>query len=263
MSCADPRFAELVAGRVLDALEPGDEAVVEAHLPACSDCRALYVQLSATAAGLAHGVDDVDPPAALWSRIRAELPEHAHSAPLATPISLAARRRRSLPGAVRISPRVGVRFAAGIAAAAVVLSGGYALHLRSSRDHAETALSQSQAVLGNLQDAGAYSVPLASRGGAATGTAVVDGNQVDLITRNLGRNDTSSSIYVLWAASPQSPTMVAVAGFDVSTDGDTVVHATLPAGLTDPTIFGVTHEKGRSLPATPGGNPVLRLIVCR
>jgi hypothetical protein len=46
--------------------------------------------------------------------------------------------------------------------------------------------------------------------------------------------------------------MTAIRGFSVASGGVTVVKATLPAGLTKPTIFGVTEEKGTTLPKTPG-----------
>lgn len=248
MSCTAV-FPELVAGRALDALEPGDDALLDAHLPTCPDCRALLDLLVGTAAALAHGVDDMEPPPELLDRIRAALPADARRGSLPEVVSLEERRRRRVP------TRVVSRIAAGLVAAAVVATGTYAVHIRSSRDHAETALSASNEVIRHLQDPGAYSVELRS-GGAATGTAIVDGKAVDLVAENLGRNDTRSGIYVLWAASVNHPGMVAVATFDVTSNDKTVVQATLPPSVAGPTAFGVTHEKGRVAPALPS-TPVL------
>ena len=247
----DDRFAELVAGRALDALEPGDDAILDAHLADCSDCRGLLDELRTTATNLAHGVDDHEPPPELLDKIRAALPSDAHRAPIAEVVSLPRRSRRPLSPSALL-PRV----AAGVAAAAVLTAGGYALHTRSDQRRAQGSLSQSQQVLEHLQDAGAYAVSLKSQG-AATGTAVVDGRRIDLITTNLGRNDAADSQYVLWVGSGTDPVMVAVVGFDVTRDGQIVVPATLPAGVSAPTVFDVTHERGRALPAAPGGSPVL------
>lgn len=248
MSCTG-LYPELVAGRALDALEPGDDALLDAHLPTCPDCRALLDVLLGTAAELAHGVDDVEPPPELLDRIRAALPADDRRRPLPEPVSLDERRRRRRPA------HLAGRVAAGLVAAAVVATGTYAVHVRSERDHAEGSLSASDSVIHHLQDPGAYSVSLRS-GGAATGTAVVDGRTVDLVAQNLGRNDPRSGIYVLWAGSATHPTMVAVATFDVTSGDKTVVQATLPSSMAAPTAFGVTHEKGRTAPARPG-TPVL------
>ncbi|HEX7353372.1 MAG TPA: anti-sigma factor [Mycobacteriales bacterium] len=249
-------FPELVVGRVLDALEPADDALLTAHLQTCEACRDLLADLQQTAASLAYDVEQVEPPPALLERIRAALPEPAmvELDSLAAPRGHRWARRPTQPvGVRRLTPRAAVRVAAGVAAAAVLFSGGYAWH--SHEQGRSAALASDQMVLEHLQSGSAYSVGLVS-GGAATGTAVVDGRHVDLVTSGLGRNDPQNSIYVLWAAAAGTTKMTAIAGFDVTTDGLSVVHATLPPGMVAPTTFGVTHEAGRTLPKTPG-QPVL------
>ncbi|HEY5336474.1 MAG TPA: anti-sigma factor [Mycobacteriales bacterium] len=253
-------YPELVVGRVLDALEPGDDALLSSHLERCDACRELLADMRQTAAALAYDVEQIEPPAALLDRIRAALPDPAVVVADTTPAALvpSARhtfgartlsRRRS--GRTRIAVRATTKIAAGIAAAAVLFSGGYAWHARDHSDDMAKTLASDQLVINHLKTGSSYSVGLVS-GGAATGTAVVDGRNIDLIADGLGRNDARNSIYVLWAARPGTTKMTAVTGFDVSSDGLTVVHATMPAGLVGPTTFGVTHEAGRTLPATPG-----------
>lgn len=242
-------YPELVVGRVLDALEPADDALLSEHLGSCADCRALLTEMTHVAAALAYDTDQVEPPPALLEGIRAALAEDAAAdEQVVRPLERPARRA---------IPRFGRRaawIAAGIAASAALFAGGYAARTVGGSGQSATAAADRQ-VVEHLESGQAYAVGLVS-GGAATGTAVVDGRHVDLITTGLGRNDTRSSIYVLWAAAPGSSVMTAVVGFDVRSDGTTVVDATLPAGIVDPTTFGVTHEAGRTLPKTPG-QPVL------
>lgn len=245
-------FAELVVGRALDALEPGDDALLTAHLRGCDTCTELLAGMRQTAAALAYDTDPAEPPPELVERIRAALPVPDLRA--AVPDQ---ERRRGTPtwhrprSWLRIPARTATRVAAGVAAAAVLFSGGYAWHAYEHRGTAAKTLASEQVVLEHLGASASYSVSLVS-GGAATGTAVVDGRHVDLVASGLGRNDTHDSIYVLWAAARGTTTMTAIAGFDVTSDGLSVVHATLPPGVVGPTTFGVTHEAGRTLPATPG-----------
>lgn len=251
-------YAELVVGRVLDALEPGDDALLTAHLGGCHTCSDLLADMRHTAASLAYDAEQIEPPPELLDRIRAALPPPSVTQLDTTPVVPARSRHtfgtrtlsRRPGGRTRVVARATARIAAGLVAAAVLFTGGYAVHAQEHQDGAKT-LASDQLVIDHLKSGSSYSVGLVS-GGAATGTAVVDGRSIDLIANGLGRNDSRNSIYVLWAARPGTTTMTAVTGFDVASDGLSVVHATLPAGLVGPTTFGVTHEAGRTLPKTPG-----------
>lgn len=253
-------YAELVVGHALDALEPTDEQVLLEHLPGCAECRTLLAELRQVAATMAYGVDEVEPPAELFERVREALAAPVPASFAAAP-SEARRRARQRSGSgldeltgprSRHARRLGLvsRLGAGVVVAALLVVGGYAVHVRSSQASTAKTAAAERAVLTHLQDPGAYSVALAS-GGAATGAAVVDGRHVYLMVANLGRNDVRSSIYVLWAEAPAGK-LLPVTGFDVTNDAFMVVSATLPAGLSEPLSFGVTHEAGRSLPASPG-----------
>jgi hypothetical protein len=253
-------YPELVVGLVLDALEPGDEAMLTTHLETCDACSDLLAEMRHTAATLAYDVEQVEPPAELLDRIRAALPEPAVVEPDSTPAVLVPSSRhtfgartlaRRRVGRTRVAVRAATKVAAGVAAAAVLFSGGYAWHAHDHSNDMAKTLASDQEVINHLKTGSSYTVGLVS-GGAATGTAVVDGRSVDLIADGLGRNNSGDSIYVLWAARPGTTKMTAVTGFDVTSNGLSVVHATLPTGLVGPTTFGVTHEAGRTLPKTPG-----------
>lgn len=247
-------WAELVVGRALDALEPGDDARLEAHLPACADCRTLLAEMAHVAASLAYAADEVEPPAELLERIQAALPAR-HATPEGDAMrtdDLADRRvrRRAAGRAHRPSRRLTLGAAGLSAAAALALVGVYTANLHDQRDRARTSLAVEASVISTLQRGSAYSVPLIS-GGPATGAVVVSGHTIDLVTDGLDKNDASTSQYVLWAATP-GRTIQPIRGFDVSSDGLHVVRATVPATMQTPTTFAVSEERGRTLPIIPG-----------
>jgi len=259
------RYSELVVGQALDALEPADEQLLAQHLPGCVPCSQLLAEMSHVGSALAYGVEDAQPPASLLASIQAGIAanprtvanDHELLAPrsgedntgVVTQLDTVRRQRRP-----RLSGRAGVVAAAAASVIALGVVGTFAVQETSGRQAATSALAAERQVLAHLDHAGAYTVTLAS-GGAATGAAVVDGKDLWLVTHDLARNDAKSSIYVLWAAN-NAGTMVAVSGFDVTAGNVTVVHATLPAGIERPAVFGVTHEMGRRLPSVPG-NAVL------
>lgn len=260
-------YIELVVGYALDALEPADEQLLLAHLPTCAECSTTLDDMRQVAADLAHGAADEEPPPALLENLRAVIaaeprsrpaPDHASGhgpdsdVPLPRPLDLQAGRARRLRVNVTHRALTARAVLAAAAAALIVIAGiaGYAINQQSDRNSTAASLRSEQQVLAHLGDPGAYTVNLAS-GGAATGAAVVDGNDVYLVTRNLGQNDTKSSIYVLWARNP-SGSLIAIGGFDVRSNTVTVAHASLPTGMGEPRVFGVTHEAGRRLPAVPG-----------
>ncbi len=244
-------WSELVVGRSLDALEPGDDARLSAHLAGCSDCRALLSEMRQVASSMAYDVADAEPPAELINRIRDALPQHAlGSGPLVPVLADQRRRRASRSARVAHRSRPLLAAAAAVVVAVLVSSGVFVARADHDRDQTRSALQAETAVIGNLQHGSSYSVSLRS-GGPAAGFAAVNGSTVDLVATGLDRNN-AGTMYVLWAATGRGATMTAVRGFSVTTAGQTVVTATLPAGMTKPTIFGVTEQEGTTLPRTPG-----------
>ncbi len=250
-------FTELVVGYALDALEPVDEQLLVAHLATCLRCQTFLDEMRNVGSALAQGVADAEPPAALFDFIKSvaatpqdfagldDVSEPFVLPPL--PLDSKRVRRRRHP---HVPMRALVLSAAAVAVLALAGLSGYAVHERSGHESATAALQSEQQVLKHLDHPGAYTVTLAS-GGAATGAAIVDGTDVYLVAHDLGKNDTATSIYVLWAADPTGR-MVAVGSFDVRSTSVTIVSSPLPASVGQPQKFGVTHEAGRQAPAVPG-----------
>ena len=67
---------DLVAPYALDALEPAEAALFEAHLEGCADCRAELAGLSESAADIAAGVSE-DPPPAIKDAVMSAIEEPA------------------------------------------------------------------------------------------------------------------------------------------------------------------------------------------
>ena len=109
------RFAESLAAYALDALDHSERAEFEAHLASCAECRTELTELRRVTAAIGLGVEPQTPPAALRSRVLANLPASATSP------EISARSTTS-------------RTAWLVAAASLVLAAGavlYALSLRA------------------------------------------------------------------------------------------------------------------------------------
>lgn len=271
-SCAShasaEEWAELVVGRAFDALEPGDDARLNLHLAGCAPCRTLLLDMTHVAGSLAYGVEDAEPPAALRAKIRAALPVdepvEVSGAPAGRVVVLSDRAHSRRPGRTArtarpgrsLAPSRGIRrFALAAAgtgvAAALALTGAYAVNMHSDRNRVRTALAAESAAIHDLQSDSSYTVSLSS-GDQARGAAIVSGRTVDLVTAGLDRNNTSTSQYVLWASAGPGQPMRAVRGFDVTASGVDVVRATLPASVGSAPSFAVSEEQGRALPIIPG-----------
>lgn len=63
-------YKEMLALQALDALEEADVPELEAHLSTCAECRAELIELREASGLLAYAATEVEPPAALRSRIQ-------------------------------------------------------------------------------------------------------------------------------------------------------------------------------------------------
>ncbi|HLF56242.1 MAG TPA: cupin domain-containing protein [Thermoanaerobaculia bacterium] len=78
-------------------------AVVQAHLELCAACRGRAAELAQPGGWLLERVAATEPPAALWQRLQARLPEASAPDALAPEVPLPLAVRRELPGGVRLS----------------------------------------------------------------------------------------------------------------------------------------------------------------
>jgi anti-sigma-K factor RskA len=149
---------ELTAGYALDALDPDERRVYEAHLAGCEQCRQELSSFSETTEALAVASSGPAPSPALRERIlaqvRAEAPQNV--------VPLEPRRRR------RAVPVLAT--AAAIAAVIALVLGLRAASLSGKLDDTRAALDQAQSSAAVLADPGAQSVDLQ----AGEGRLVVD-----------------------------------------------------------------------------------------
>lgn len=110
------RVEELLGAYALDAVDPDEAALVEAHLAECPRCRAEVADHRAVAALLTSGSTEAPPPD-LWDRIAADLgdPADRAQAPSAPVLDLGRARERR-------RGRRGLAIGAGVAAALLVVA---------------------------------------------------------------------------------------------------------------------------------------------
>ncbi len=133
---------ELLGLYVLGATTPAERAEFEAHVAVCEACRTEVAALRPVAAGLAHMVPQVDPPAGLRERVIR----------VAAGPAAASRGEAASGGPARTSPVWPWLLAA--ASLAITLGlGGYAIQLRGRMTDLEGQLQQARAQTGQLQQA--------------------------------------------------------------------------------------------------------------
>jgi anti-sigma-K factor RskA len=149
---------ELTAGYALDALDPDERRVYEAHLAGCEQCRQELSSFSETTEALAVAASGPAPSPELRERIlaevRAEAPQNV--------VPLEPRRRR------RAAPVLAA--AAAIAAVVALALGLRAADLSGQLDDTRAARDQARLSAAVLADPGAQSVDLQ----AGEGRLVVD-----------------------------------------------------------------------------------------
>lgn len=259
MNTPHARYEELVAGYALAALEPEDEQVLLAHLPACAACERELAAYTETLASLSASADDPAPPPALWEAIRREVEATSPGAfgsagPTPSPVPAqaeqpapvdlsAARARREERSRLR-RPATW----ASVAAALVLVVGGFSV-VQGLRG--DSRADQLAAAVRAVETGPARTVPLKDAEGRVTAVAVVQADGMSLIVDGLARNDTADSVYVLWGQRGAGAAQ-AVATFDVTEDGRLDVVRDLPLPDVDgalPELLVLTKEPGRTPPA--------------
>ncbi len=131
---------ELLAGYVLDALDPEEHVQVRAHLATCTTCQAKAAELAATANALAEAAPEVAPPPELRQRLLAQA--RLEQSPGAPPSGYT-EMPRALPDrlkSVRRSARWSPWLAAAAAALLALAGGGWGLAEHFARPPAVVGL---------------------------------------------------------------------------------------------------------------------------
>lgn len=262
-------YDELTVGFALDALEPGEEALLLAHLPDCLRCQDALIAHREVAASLAYALpsEPLEPLSAALAECAASTPRQLPLDPFAAaeaaqrrPGGLIIRQRRQRPvtdsspaGYVsRYARRILVGAGALGIVAAVGLS-GYDVHLRST----PTRSSGATAALQAITERGATIAHLSGTGAGSSGTAVVANGHAYLVASGLPSTGGSSS-YVVWNLDTTRPTALQRFAFADRTSPQVVDLGV--AHNTTPKKYAVTLEPASvkaSLPSTPSNAYVL------
>jgi hypothetical protein len=268
MTADHESWDELLAGHALHALEQDDERRLEQHAVDCDTCQSQLADFEAVAADLGRALPPVPPPSGGKERLRAALASAERPTQAARTTAIASqrvsagpagpppRRDRNRPGDGR-ARRVSRALVAGMAAITLLAAGaiGYGLHQRHVASDRASKLATAEQLLRGIAT-GQRTVVMQSSGDAR-GRVVQSDEHIWLVADGLAPNNPSSSVYVLWATTPQGE-MSAVATFDVGKDGVAIVNrAALPDDAAAVPAFAVSHEEGRTAPARPS-TPLLR-----
>lgn len=195
---------ELLGAYALDAVDPHEVAIVEAHLAECPSCQSQVAAHRETAARL--GNFGAEAPAELWDRIAAGLTVAPAAPPPSNVVRLSKRRGLGAPIAALV---------AAAAIAAVALLGVSTLHLQSRVDALRDEVGR-----GGLQQAAAAAVlnphhttlRLTSADGRLNAEVVtVGGREAYLVGSNLTPVD-SDRTYQLWGVVGGRPVSLGLLG---------------------------------------------------
>jgi anti-sigma-K factor RskA len=264
LACDEVR--DLAPLYVIGALDPAEEDAIRAHLATCADPHSELAELGLPVAALLLGVEPVDPPPGLRTRLlaaaAADLVEGRHPASAAwvpapassvaavapaAPIPvLPSTPALDAPGRAVLTPARApaifpvpvamvarrpswvVRIAALAAVIAIVVLGGLGLSLQRQLDAERAYRDGVSAALALAARPGSQTALLAAGDGSVSGLGVVgaDGT-VRLAMRGLTATS-GTQVYTAWAIGG-SGTPVAIGDFTVGADGTAVAAAHVPA----------------------------------
>lgn len=238
---------ELAAGYAVSALEPEEEHAFLDHLKGCDVCRATLESLREVAGELAYAAEPAEPPADLRARIldsaAAERPAIFGRTPPAQPRQQRAKARRVWQPTFTLAT-----LATAAAVVAVLALGGWNLALRNDLDAKDDAVQRRTAALQCLASE-SRQFRLTSPSGQAATTCLAGGSAY-VVADNIDRNDTGSSVYVLWWMDAKNA-LHAVERFDVEREGTAVFELPLDVTPTDVVAMAISLEPGRRLPQQP------------
>jgi anti-sigma factor RsiW len=249
-------FEELAVGYALHALEPDEELRFTAHLASCPACADAVAEHERTLAELALSLPAEEPPPAVLEALRtATAPAVPVARDTAEVVPLDAARRRRVPAVTQVRRSWLLSGAAAVTAALVGL-GVWGADLRTDLGAQTARAAALQEVVETLESPGARTVQLADGDGTVRLVAVGAGDRLTLAVDGLAPNPEGTT-YVLWGRSSEGG-VVALGAFDVPTGDLDVQEVGLAQPLDDLDALMVTHEHGRTVPASTD-QPVLVL----
>jgi len=238
-------YEALAVAWAVNALEPADQAIFEAHRGECERCARTADAALETVAALAYAVPDVAPPARLRERVLAEAVPHGRNAqPVAHP------NRADDPPAARLGR--GGRRPSGAG------PGRMARAMRRPRRLAY-ALAAAVLVVGSavtswevIRAPAADRIAALSAGNGTIATVVAHQHDADVVTDMLPPNTGRGTAYYIWGVPAEDGGAPQVVGtFDVTTTG---LHS-YPLRLTRPLdgypVLAISEERAGSRPAAP------------
>jgi hypothetical protein len=234
---------ELAVGLALGALEPEEEQTLLEHMRGCEQCARTVVEMEAAAAGLAYGVEAVEPPPSVLASILAEARKTEQTRP---PVVRLDQVHARIPD--REIPRRREAPSLSIAAAliALLLVGGWTFKLRQEREISQGSLTKISAL---VADPRTQQVKLTSSTGEQA-TVLLNGVKSYLVVDKFKQNKSGDSIYVLWAQQPAGQ-MTGVQSFKVVHDGPNLIPIANAGDASAIKAFAVSKENGPKIPATP------------
>lgn len=243
-------IADLAAGYALDALEPEEARLLEAHLPTCPSCREAVAEMRAVAALLPLAVEPVEPPAHLKRELFARLQEHPR------PVTHPTRPREEAPA--EATGRRGLwglfagRLALGVSMASLLfalVAGAVAARQRGEISDLRAQLQQRQAVKALVDTPGSQVVPMRQGQLRAKLFTVPDRNQAYIVIDGLPPLPEGRA-YQLWLML-QGESRPDSAGVFSEPTGRWLLEADRPLGSYG--WIGITQEPagGSRLPSSP------------
>ncbi|MFZ0218385.1 MAG: anti-sigma factor [Candidatus Dormiibacterota bacterium] len=234
-----------VAAYVLDALEPGEEAAVEAHLASCASCREIERRLRGVTSALPLSAPEATPPPRLRERVLAIAgASPATPAAPARPLTLPSpgrRDRRGWPQPLQVALAAGV--------AALLALGGWNVYLAQQLHQA-----QSQAAAGSVSQHPIAATAAKTMTGAGGQVVQLHGEGLAIVSLSRLPPLAQGQVYELWVG-PNAKQVQPAGVFLPEPDGSKVL--LLSRDLTHDSLVAVTVEPGPNGSSAPTQAPGL------
>ena len=239
---------ELAVGWALHSLEPAEESLVAAHLPACPECAGAAAQSEEIGAMLGLSVPELIPGAGLEQRILS-VTGPKKVVPLVTPPAPPSPPVQRVPWLSRLRFGELAAAAAVLLVAASVMLGVRVVQLGGQLNQAQRQVTAMSETIQSAADPAAARVSLVTKDGQAVGMVLASRNQIAVVPTRLPSNRVADQTYVLWGLAGETP--IGLAAFDVS-GGVPRLHPVPSATQTGTfTAYAISLEPGRRVPAVP------------